>query len=73
MRHVRIARPVSDLARAREMYRRGLGLRVLGSFQDHEGFDGVLPAFAAGVRRARTFEDPDGYRIMLQNAAWHNV
>jgi hypothetical protein len=24
------------------MYRRGLGLRVLGSFEDHEGFDGVM-------------------------------
>jgi hypothetical protein len=40
--HVRIARPVSDLGRASEMYCRGLGLRVLASFQDHEGFDGVI-------------------------------
>lgn len=129
MVHVRIARPVSDLARARAMYRQGLGLRVLGSFQDHEGFDGVMlgvpgggfhfeltrctthpvapspspedlavfyfpsPAawrsacadmLAAGFRpvasfnpywdrRGRTFEDPDGYRVVLQNAAWQNV
>ena len=24
------------------MYRRGLGLTILGSFTDHEGFDGVM-------------------------------
>lgn len=40
--HLRIARPVSDLSRSREMYGAGLGLRVLGSFHDHEGFDGVM-------------------------------
>jgi catechol 2,3-dioxygenase-like lactoylglutathione lyase family enzyme len=129
MTHVRVARPVSDLGRAREMYCRGLGLRVLGSFQDHEGFDGVIlgvpgggmhfeltrctahpvapspspedlavfyipsaagwrracdDMLAAGFRRVasfnpywerrgRTFEDPDGYRIVLQNARWQNV
>lgn len=129
MAHVRIARPVSDLARAREMYCRGLGLRVLGSFQDHESFDGVILGMPGGAfhfeltrrrahpvapspsvedlavfylpsplewrsacsdmlaagfravasfnpyweRRGRTFEDPDGYRIVLQNAAWQNV
>lgn len=124
---LRIARPVSDLARSRDMYCRGLGLRVVGSFEDHDGFDGVmlgtadadyhfefthcrtdpvapaptpedlivfyLPAGAewrsacarmqaAGFRpvasfnpywdaEGRTFEDPDGYRIVLQNAEWH--
>lgn len=124
--HLRIARPVGDLARAQAMYCRGLGLRVLGSFADHEGFDGVMlglpdaayhfelthcrshPAapsptaedllvfympsadewraacarmVGAGFRpvassnpywerRGRTFEDPDGYRIVLENADW---
>ena len=124
--HLRIARPVSDLARSCAMYRDGLGLRVLGSFEDHAGFDGVMlgldgagwhlefthcrthpvaPAptaedlvvlylpeaagweaanarrAAAGFRpvssfnpywdaRGRTWEDPDGYRVVLQNAAW---
>jgi YycE-like C-terminal domain/YycE-like N-terminal domain len=108
------------------MYCRGLGLRVLGSFEDHDGFDGVmlgedgagyhfeltrsrthpvapaptpedlavfyLPAptqwsaacarmLAAGFRpvattnpywerAGRTFEDPDGYRIVLQRERW---
>ncbi len=124
--HLRIARPASDLARTRELYCRGLGLRVVGSFEDHDGFDGVMlglpgagyhleftrcrehpvaPApsvedlavfylpdasawraacermLAAGFRevapfnpywkaRGRTFADPDGYLVVLQNDAW---
>lgn len=124
--HLRIARPVTDLARTREMYARGLGLQVLASFEDHDGFDGVmlgapgagyhfeftrsrrhavLPSptvedltvlylpgeaewraacermLAAGFRqvasfnpyweaRGRTFEDADGYRIVLERAEW---
>jgi hypothetical protein len=106
------------------MYCRGLGLRVVGSFEDHDGFDGamlgvagasyhfeftycrthpVVPAptpedlvvfyipvlaewqtacacmSAAGFKQVasfnpyweqqgRTYEDPDGYRIVLQQA-----
>ena len=124
--HLRIARPVSDVQRARAMYGEGLGLELLGSFEDHEGFDGVMLGFPGasfhfefthcrthpvspaptaedlavlyipassewrsacermlGVgfrpaasfnpywdRRGRTFQDPDGYRVVLQNAAW---
>ena len=124
--HLRIARPVSDLGRAVRMYTTGLDLHVLGSFEDHEGFDGVmlgrggvphhfefthcrshavspsptredLVVFyvpdpiewqsacarmeAAGFAvvasfnpywdvHGRTFEDPDGYRVVLQNAEW---
>ena len=40
--HLRIARPVADLARSTAMYTAGLGLTVLGSFEDHDGFDGVM-------------------------------
>lgn len=124
--HLRIARPVTDLAESARMYRLGLGLAVLGNFEDHEGFDGVMlgiegagyhleltscrahpvaPAptpedllvlylpdraewearcaslAAAGFRpvdsfnpywdvRGRTFEDRDGYRVVVQQAAW---
>ena len=39
---LRIARPVSDLARAERMYAQGLGLQRLGGFADHQGFDGVM-------------------------------
>lgn len=42
---LRIARPVSDLARAETQYVQGLGLKVVGRFDDHEGFDGVMLAF----------------------------
>lgn len=125
---LRIARPVSDLVRAVRMYTEGLDLRVLGSFEDHDGFDGVMvgregephhfefthcrahtvlptpthedlvvfyvadPAewqsacarmtdagFAVVPSfnpywdvRGVTFEDPDGYRVVLQNAEWVN-
>lgn len=124
--HMRIVRPVRDIERAAQMYCRGLGLRVVGSFQNHDGLDGVMlgiagaayhfeftrcpghpvdPAptpedltvfyipdglewqtacermFAAGFKRVaafnpyweargRTYEDPDGYRIVLQQAQW---
>lgn len=117
---------MSDLPRAADQYRRGLGLRVVGSFEDHDGFDGVMlgspgsdyhfeftrhrrhpvapapteedlvvfyiPAqaeweaacanmLAAGFKRVesfnpyweaqgRTFEDEDGYRVVLQRARW---
>ena len=127
--HLRIARPVSDIARAKDMYCRGLGLRVIGSFEDHDGFDGVmlgvaggayhfeftrsrshsvsptptvedlvvlyLPSephwqaacasmLAAGFKRVTafnpyweakgcTFEDCDGYRVVLQQEEWSNV
>ena len=40
--HLRIARPVTDLSGTVEMYRLGLGLDVLGGFEDHEGFDGTF-------------------------------
>jgi catechol 2,3-dioxygenase-like lactoylglutathione lyase family enzyme len=40
--HLRIARPVSDPARTADMYCRGLGYHLLGSFEDHAGFDGVM-------------------------------
>ena len=126
--HLRVARPVSDLARSQAMYCAGLDLQVIGGFQDHEGFDGVMlgregmdyhfefthcnahpvpptptaedlavfyvpdkvqwqaacaSMIAAGFGevaplnpywaiRGRTFEDPDGYRVVLQNDGWSN-
>ena len=125
--HLRIARPVADLQRSVAMYCAGLGLRVIGGFEDHAGFDGamlgragmdchfeftrarthpVAPAptvedlavfylpdalewqaacasmLGAGFKpvpsanpywdaQGKTFEDPDGYRVVLQNAAWN--
>ena len=39
---LRIARPVLDLIASADMYCRGLGLQVIGRFEDHDGFDGVI-------------------------------
>ena len=123
---LRIARPSDRLDDVVRFYVEGLGLAPLGSFEDHEGFDGVMVGIpgapyhleftrkrghsagraptqdnllvfylpdrqewlerisrmlAAGYapvpsfnpywdRTGRTFEDPDGYRVVLQNEAW---
>lgn len=124
--HLRIARPVTDLEQSSEMYCRGLGLKEIGAFTDHDGFSGrmlgrddlpwhleftqcnnhpVIPAASvedllilyipeqkawikacgemerAGFTRTRafnpywdnkgvTFQDDDGYRVVLQNSRW---
>lgn len=126
LHHLRIARPVSDLARSTDLYCRGLGLRIIGSFKDSDGFDGVMLGVpgsgyhfeftycrihpvvpsptaedlivlyipmeaewktrctsmsAAGFIQVpsfnpywdiigRTYEDPDGYRVVLQRSEW---
>ncbi len=123
---LRVARPTDHLDEVVRFYTVGVGLTRLGSFEDHEGFDGVMLGapgapyhleftrkrghlvgraptedcllvfylpdegeweaavarmVAAGYeavpsfnpywdRAGRTFEDPDGYRVVLQNAAW---
>jgi catechol 2,3-dioxygenase-like lactoylglutathione lyase family enzyme len=123
---LRVARATDHLAEVVRFYVEGLGLEPLGSFEDHDGFDGIMigargapyhlefthqrghsvggaptkenllifylpeddewkravarmeEAGYAAVpslnpywdRRGRTFEDPDGYRIVLQNAPW---
>ena len=124
--HLRVARPTDQLEEVVRFYRDGLGLQVLGSFADHQGFDGVMlghpgqqyhlefttkrghavgraptldnllvfyekdaEKWRAAVARMRscgyepvasfnpywdqqgkTFEDADGYRVVLQNAEW---
>ena len=124
--HLRVARPVTDLATTRRMYTQGLGLRELGAFENHEGFDGVMLGIpgagyhfeftcyraypvkpsptdedlivlylpdatqwkaacdrmlGAGFKpitafnpywdeRGCTFEDPDGYKTVLEQASW---
>ena len=39
---LRVARPTDHLDQVSAMYVAGLGFEVLGSFEDHEGFDGVM-------------------------------
>lgn len=123
---LRVARATDRLEDVVRFYVLGLGLTKLGSFADHEGFDGVMIGVpdasyhleftrqhghrvggaptkenllvfylpdvvewtaavermvAAGYtpvrsrnpywdRNGRTFEDPDGYRVVLQNDMW---
>ncbi|MBS0428002.1 MAG: VOC family protein [Proteobacteria bacterium] len=123
---LRIVRPTHDLSALLPFYRDGLGMQILGVFDDHGGFDGMvlgrkdapyhlefvrprrrgtalsrsqehllvfyLPEHAdwrAAVDSMRaagapvvksslpfwdahglTFEDPDGYRVVLQQGAW---
>jgi GNAT superfamily N-acetyltransferase len=124
--HLRVARPADDPQAMARLYCEGLGFEILGSFEDHDGFDGVMLGHAgsgyhleltrqhgvaagrapspehllvfylpdrsewreacermehAGFRavashnpywdkEGRTFEDPDGWRVVLQRAAW---
>lgn len=42
---VRIARPSTDLSKTRDFYCSALGLEELGSFENHEGFSGVMFGF----------------------------
>jgi len=123
---LRVARPTDNLEALATMYVEGLGLEVIGHFEDHDGFDGIIlgqpngpyhfefttksghPAGAAPTQdnllvfyipdaqtwrsscarmeaagfapavsfnpywdeHGRTFEDPDGYRVVLQRGAW---
>ncbi len=124
--HLRVARPTDHMPDILRFYHDGLGFEVIASFEDHEGFDGIMlghPAapyhfeftlkhgHAAGRaptrdnllvfylphvtewqqavdrmiqngflpvpsfnpywdKHGKTFEDADGYRVVLQNAAW---
>jgi catechol 2,3-dioxygenase-like lactoylglutathione lyase family enzyme len=123
---LRVARPTDHLEEVVRFYTDGLGLSRLDSFENHQGFDGVMigvprasyhleftrkggheagPAptednllvfylpdrgeWQAAVHRmvaagyppvpafnpywdqaGLTFQDADGYRVVLQNAAW---
>ena len=39
---LRVARPTDQLEEVVRFYSAGVGLEILGSFQDHDGFDGVM-------------------------------
>ena len=123
---LRVARPTDNLSEIIRFYRDGLGFEVIDSFEDHQGFDGVMLGHTAlayhlefthhrghhigkaqteenllvfylpdeaewqqAVDRmirqgyepvksynpywdvqGKTFEDADGYRVVLQGAAW---
>lgn len=126
--HLRVARPTDQLDTIVQMYRHGLDLEIIASFEDHQGFDGIMlgkagmdyhfeftrhrghsvggapnednllvfyipdreewetrcrQLDAAGFKpvqsynpywdnQGKTFEDLDGYRVVIQNADWSN-
>lgn len=123
---LRVARPTDNLAKITDMYVNGLGFKLLGSFEEHNGFNGSIighenhnyhlefthhkgtsvgqaptkdnllvfyfsdllawgdcckKMIAAGFVQVesyndywdvvgKTFEDIDGYRVVLQNREW---
>ena len=120
--HVRFARHTERLDEIVRFYRDGLGLREIGGFHDHDGYDGVFlelpgtgahleftsgggrgapaphpesllvlylgdedavraaaarlgadpvtPANPYWAKAARTFEDPDGFPVVLVPEPW---
>ena len=42
IKQVRIARPTDNLEKVVQFYTEGLGLEILTSFKNHEGYDGVM-------------------------------
>lgn len=123
---LRVARATDNLTEVTNMYVNGLGFQLLGSFDDHNGFDGAIVGhekhhyhlefthhrgtkvgnastkdnllmfyfsdsptwdlccqqmLCAGFKQVesyndywdivgKTFEDLDGYRVVLQNREW---
>lgn len=47
----RIARPTDQLEKIVEFYRDGLGLKVVGSFDRHDGYDGVMLGLKTNIGR----------------------
>ena len=70
--HLRIARPVTDIERAANMYCQGLTLRNLGSFRDHEGFDGIMVGAPgrAITSNSRAVGTTRLHRVRLLKISW---
>ncbi|MBK9457019.1 MAG: hypothetical protein IPO24_16260 [Bacteroidetes bacterium] len=64
----RIARPTQQLEKVIEFYSKGLGLEIIGEFYNHAGYDGVMIGdkhYPYWLNNSVTFEDPDGWRVVL--------
>ena len=57
--HVRVARPVRDLAATSAFYRDLVGLPVIASFEDHDGFGGVVFGLPDASRQLELVEGAD--------------
>ena len=40
--HLRVARPTNNLKEAVKFFKEGLGFEIIASFENHEGFNGVM-------------------------------
>jgi catechol 2,3-dioxygenase-like lactoylglutathione lyase family enzyme len=56
---VRIARPTRDLVATAAFYRDLLGLPVLGSFEDHDGFSGLILGIPDASRQLELVAAPE--------------
>jgi catechol 2,3-dioxygenase-like lactoylglutathione lyase family enzyme len=56
---VRVARPTRDIEAAAAFYRDALGLPVLGSFDDHDGFSGLILGLPDASRQLELVSAPD--------------
>lgn len=56
---VRMARPSRDLEAAAAFYREAVGLPVLGSFDDHDGFSGLILGIPDASRQLELVAAPD--------------
>ncbi|MCI1678886.1 MAG: hypothetical protein LKK36_04980 [Ewingella americana] len=54
---LRIARPTDNILQIAQMYQQGLGFELLGQFEDPD-------------QTVSTFEDADGYRVVLAKRDW---
>ncbi len=83
--HLRVARPSDDLAALVAFYRDALGFELLGSFEDHAGFDGVMLGHPeqpyhlefTRERGARTGRAPSPEHVLVfylaDDAAWDDA
>ena len=56
---IRVARPTRDLVAAAAFYRDLVGLPVLGAFDDHDGFSGVILGLPDATRQLELVAAPD--------------
>ena len=56
---LRVARATNDLKKIVEMYRLGLEMKLIGSFQDHDGFDGIMLGFPGSEYHLEFTEQKD--------------
>jgi ribosomal protein S18 acetylase RimI-like enzyme len=57
---MRVARPTSDLGRIRSFYEDVVGLRLLWSFTDHDGFDGAIFGLPDQTAQLELVRSPHG-------------